>query len=164
MKTDEMNLTVDELEELCRLYMDCKLSVLEEKELEYVLSEIPLTSPSIDVVRSLMGIQTLKLTQAKPTGKKIFWKWSYAAGIAASAAILFGIGFAVLSPKNSPSTVPVDCIAYVNGNEIHGDAAMAHIESETRKAEEFINRMAELEEEEQSKIEQFMNHQNEILQ
>ncbi len=39
MKTDEMNLTVEELEELCRLYMDCKLSVMEEKELEYVLSQ-----------------------------------------------------------------------------------------------------------------------------
>lgn len=162
MKTTEMNLTVDELEELCRLYMDCKLSVMEEKELEYVLTHTDLTSPTIAEVRSLIGIQTIKLTQSKPTGKKIFWKWRYAAGIAASAAILFGIGFAVLSPKNFPSTIPVDCIAYVNGQEIHGDVAMAHIEAETRKAEQFINRMSEFEEEEQSKIEFFMNHQNDL--
>lgn len=161
MKTDEMNLTTAELDELCRLYMDCKLSVMEEKELEYVLSQTSQTSPSIEDVRSLLGIQ-LKLTQSKPIGKKKFWNWWYAAGIAASAAILFGIGVAVLSPNNSPSTAHVDCIAYVNGNEIHGDAAMAHIESETQKAEMFISKMAELEEEEQNKIEKFMNHQNDI--
>lgn len=164
MKTDKMNLTVEELNELCHLYMDCRLSVMEEKELEYVLSQTTLTSPSIDEVRSLMGIQTLKLTQSKPTVKKIFWDWRYAARIAASAAILSGIGFAVLSPNKSPSTAQGDCVAYINGNEIHGDAAIAHIESETQKAEAFISKMAELEKEEHNKIEQFMNHQNNIPQ
>ena len=164
MKTDEPNLTADELEELCRLYMDCRLSVMEEKELEYVLLRTSLTSPSIEEVRSLMDIQVIPLRSSKPARAKLNRNWRYAAGIAAGIAIIFGIGFTVYRPDISQSAVQVNCMAYVNGHEIHGDAAMAHIESETRKAEEFINRMAELEEEEQYKVEQFMNHQNDILQ
>jgi len=53
-------------------------------------------------------------------------------------------------------------MVYVNGQEIHGDVAIAHIESEKRKAEDFIRKMAEIEESEQNKIEYFMNHQNDI--
>jgi len=162
MKTDELLLTVDELDELCRLYMDCKLSVLEEKELEYVLSKTTLTSSSIEEVRSLAGIQAFKPTLSKPIIQKKFSNWWLKTGIAASVAILLSIGVAVLKTDNSKSSVSDSCIVYVNGQEIHGDVAMTHIESETRKAEEFINRMAELEEEEQNKIEQFMNHQNNI--
>lgn len=161
MKPEELNLTIDELDKLCHLYMDCKLSVLEEKELEYVISQTELTSPSIDEVRSLMNIQLLPHSSKLPI-KKQSWNWRYISGIAASLAILFGIGFTVLKTGNSDSSVPDNCIAYVNGQEIHGDVAMARIEYETRKAEDFISRMAELEEEEQSKIEFFMNHQNDI--
>ncbi|MCM1311084.1 MAG: hypothetical protein NC301_08710 [Bacteroides sp.] len=140
--------------------MDCELSVLEEKELEYVLSRTSLTSPSIEEVRSLAGITTLKPVSSKPARKKMFPNWRLATGVAASAAILLGIGVTVLKTDNSISSVSESCIAYVNGEEISGDAATALIDSETRKAEEFISRMAQLEEEEQNKIERFMNHQN----
>lgn len=162
MKTDEWNLTVDELDILCRLYMDCKLSVLEEKELEYFLSQTSLTSPSIEEVRRLTGIQAFKPILSKPIIKKKFSNWWGTTGIAASVAIILGIGVAFLKTGNSISSVSDSCIAYVNGQEIHGDVAMARIESETRKAEEFIRKMVELEEEEQNKIEQFMTHQNDI--
>ena len=160
MKTDEMNLTVDELEELCRLYMDCKLSVMEEKELEYVLSHTSMTSPSIIEVRSLMGMQIIKRSSSNPIKKKMLSNWRFMTGIAATVALLFGISVNILNTDYSKSSIYDSCIAYVNGKEIHGRDAMAHIESETRKAEEFINRMAEFEEEEQNKIEIFMNHQN----
>jgi len=162
MKPKELNLTIEELDELCRLYMDCKLSVLEEKELEYILSKTTLTSSSIDEVRSLAGIQPFKPTSSNPIIKKKSSNWWFKTGIAASVAILLGIGVTVLKTDNSKSSISDSCIVYVNGQEIHGDVAMAHIESETRKAEEFISRMAELEEDEQNKIEQFMNHQNHI--
>jgi len=162
MKSDELNLTLDELNELCRLYMDCKLSVLEEKELEYILSQTSLTSPSIDEVRGLIEIQAINPVSAKPILKKKFLNWWAATGIAASVAILLCIGVTVLNIDNSKSSVSDSCIAYVNGQEIHGDDAMAHIESETQKAEEFIRKMAEIEESEQNKIEYFMNHQNDI--
>lgn len=162
MKTEVLNMTVDELDILCNLYIECKLTVLEEKELEYVLSRTSLTSSSIEEVRSLIGIQTLTHTPSKPIRKRKIFDWRYAAGIAASVAILFSIGFTVLRYDDSQSTVQADYIAYVNGQEIQGNAAKAHIESETRKTEEFLSRLAELEEEEQNKIEHFMNHQNNI--
>lgn len=161
MNIDELNMTVDELDELCRLYMDCKLSLLEEKELEYVLSQTSLTSISIQEVRNLTGIQALPRFSSK-TIKKKYWNWKLNMGIAASIAILLGIGVTFLKTDNSKSSVSDSCIVYVNGQKIHGDFAMAQIKSETRKAEDFISRMAEFEQEEQSKIEQFMNHQKEI--
>lgn len=37
MKEHDVKLTLQETEQLCRLYMDCQLTVLEETELQYVL-------------------------------------------------------------------------------------------------------------------------------
>ncbi len=162
MKREDSIMTTDELNELCHLYMDCKLSVLEEKELEYVLSRTSLTSPAIEEVRRLTEIQSLKPASTKPVVKKRFPNWWSISGIAAGVAVVLCIGLAFLHQDNPGSSVPYSCIAYVNGQEIKGDAAMELIESEQRKAEDFINRMAELDKEEQNKIEQFMNHQNDI--
>ena len=39
MKQYTRHITVEEAEQLCRLYIDCQLSVLEETELEYVLMQ-----------------------------------------------------------------------------------------------------------------------------
>ncbi len=162
MKTDELNLTIGELDKLCRLYMDCQLSVLEEKELEYILSRTALTSPSIEEVRRLIGIHTLKPSSSNPSIRKKFIDWRIPTGIVAGIAMMLCVGSAFLKSGDSISSVSNDYIAYVNGREIRGDVAKARIEAETRKAEDFINRMAKLEKEEQNKIEQFMNHQNDI--
>lgn len=56
MKEHDVKLTLQETEQLCRLYMDCRLTVLEETELQYVLGRIPYSSPCIDEVRMLMGV------------------------------------------------------------------------------------------------------------
>lgn len=56
MKEHDVKLTLQETEQLCRLYMDCKLTVLEETELQYVLGKMPYSSPCIDEVRMLMGV------------------------------------------------------------------------------------------------------------
>ncbi len=96
MKTDELNLTVKELDELCRMYMDCKLSVLEERELEYILSHSSFTSESIAEVRSLMNIQLLTQPK-KPISKTRSWNWRYVAGIAASIAILLSVAIYSMS-------------------------------------------------------------------
>lgn len=45
-KEHETTLTMQETEQLCRLYMECRLSVLEETELCYLLQKLPYTSPS----------------------------------------------------------------------------------------------------------------------
>lgn len=69
MKEQDIKLTLQETEQLCRLYMDCRLSVLEETELQYVLGKLPYSSPCIDEVRMLMGHQisqkALKSTKIK---------------------------------------------------------------------------------------------------
>jgi len=141
MKTDEMNLTVDELEELCRLYMDCKLSVMEEKELEYVLSEIPLTSPSIDEVRSLMDVQVIPIRSSKPVRAKFNWNWRLYSGIAASIAIILSVAICFVSPQkniigHSGSTVYI--VAYSHGQRLNDRDAIATTDFAMAKADSLM--------------------------
>ncbi len=70
MKEHDVTLTLHETEQLCRLYMDCQLTVLEETELQYVLGKMPYSSPCIDEVRTLMGAP-IPMGVKKPS-KKIF--------------------------------------------------------------------------------------------
>lgn len=142
MKTDELDLTVDELEELCRLYEDCKLSVLEEKELEYVLSQTSTTSPLIDDVRSLMGIRELSIPLSKPRIVKRNWNWRLFSGIAASIAILVSVVFYIVSPQeNIPnhngSTVYV--AAYSHGQRLNGSDAITSTDIAMAKADSLMN-------------------------
>lgn len=123
MKTEELNLTIDELGILCRLYMDSKLSVLEEKELEYLLSQTSLTSPAVREVRSLMLIEESKLYSSKPAKTNKHVNWKLFSGIAASIAILVSVAFNLVSPRDSrqpggQSTVYV--AAYSNGVRMDG--------------------------------------------
>lgn len=141
MKTDEINLTVAELEELCRLYMDCKLSVMEEKELEYVLSRTHLTSPSIEGVRSLMGIQVLPIHSSMRTKANRIWNWRLFSGIAASIAILISVAFYLVSPQeNMPdyngSTVYV--AAYSHGQRLNERDAIASTDIAMARADSLM--------------------------
>ena len=86
MKQDTRHITIEEAEQLCRLYMDCQLSVLEETELEYVLMRSELDSPLLSETRALMGISRSVNLQAKK--KSLFVTWGLRA--AACAVILIG--------------------------------------------------------------------------
>jgi hypothetical protein len=86
MKQDTRHITIEEAEQLCRLYMDCQLSVLEETELEYVLMLSELDSPLLSETRALMGISRSVYLQAKK--KRLFVTWGWRA--AACAVILIG--------------------------------------------------------------------------
>ena len=86
MKQDTRHITLEEAEQLCQLYMDCQLSVLEETELEYVLMQSELDSPLLGETRALMGISRSVNLQAKK--KRLFVTWGWRA--AACAAILIG--------------------------------------------------------------------------
>ncbi len=127
MKTDDFTFTVAELNELCRLYMDCKLSVLQEKELEFVLSATTLSSPAINEVRGLIGLPLLNHPQAK-TQRKLFSR-RVITGIAASVAIFvaaafyFATGFSGQSSTNGSDTY---IAAYSHGQALAGlDAELA---------------------------------------
>lgn len=122
MKTDEPNLTADELEELCRLYMDCRLSVMEEKELEYVLLRTSLTSQSIAEVMSLMGIQTVKRLSVQPKIRRNFNRRLFS-GIAAGVAVILTAAFYLMVPQDSYSSdmdSAVYIAAYSHGQRLNG--------------------------------------------
>ena len=86
MKQNAKHITMEEAEQLCRLYMDCQLSVQEETELEYVLMLSELDSPLLRETRALMGISRSVNLQAKK--KRLFVTWGWRA--AACVAILIG--------------------------------------------------------------------------
>ena len=55
-------LSVKELEELCRLYLDCRLTRLQERELHYVLLHTEASTELIDEVRGMMDF-ALRLSE-----------------------------------------------------------------------------------------------------
>lgn len=141
MKPEELNLTTDELDKLCHLYMDCKLSVLEEKELEYVLTQTELTSPSIDEVRSLMNIQLLPCSSKLPVRKRA-WNWRYISGIAASLAVIISVAIYFLLPSGSNlsgAKQDVYIAAYSHGERLNGIDAIRAIDVAMAKADSLMH-------------------------
>lgn len=105
MKDKNIELSVGELETLCNLYIECKLSVLEETELYYVLLKTDKESSLINDTRTIMGIER-KITVSMPTSfsKKPFYK-RFAFYVAA-ACIAIIVVFAVLISKFGELTSP----------------------------------------------------------
>lgn len=52
----EVNLSIKEIETLCLLYNECRLSVQEETELEYILLCTAYSSDIINETKELMGL------------------------------------------------------------------------------------------------------------
>ena len=152
MKQNARHITLEEAEQLCRLYMDCQLSVLEETELEYVLMQSEMDSPLINETRTMMGIsRSVNLqTQKKHLFLTLGWR------VAACVAILIG-SIALLQ---NHTTSEVDCIAYVEGAEVSGERAKVIAEADVARMEQFMQTVEAQRATEQAKVEQFMNHKN----
>ncbi len=154
-------LTQAETEELCQLYLDCKLSVGEETELQYVLGKLPYASPVIDNVRALMGLQSAATLKLSPKADRIKrrreWNIRWVVGIAASVAILLGVSLKVASNLDHSAPDGAVYIAYSNGVRLTGDQMMAQIERDNAKAEAFMRRMDEIEAEETRICNDFFN-------
>ena len=127
MKQKAKHITMEEAEQLCRLYMDCQLSVLEETELEYVLMQSELDSPLLSETRALMGISRSVYLQAKK--KRLFVTWGWRA--AACAAIL--IGCAALLRNHITSET--DAIANKEGVVLSVENTKGIAQSEATKKE-----------------------------
>jgi len=127
MKQDTRHITIEEAEQLCRLYMDCQLSVLEETELEYVLMQSELDSPLLSETRALMGISRSVNLQAKK--KRLFVTWGWRA--AACAVIL--IGCAVLLRNHI--TTETDAIANKESTGLSVNTTKEIAKSEATKKE-----------------------------
>lgn len=147
MKHDKPNMTVQELDELCRLYLECQLSVLEEKELEYVLSQTTSSSPAIDDVKALMGMPA---THQKMPFRKPAWNWRLSSRVAASIMVVIACAlFYVISSKsNAPSNESgVYVSAYCHGKQLKGDDAVVSTNIAMAKADSLINYAALMERE-----------------
>ena len=110
MKQNPKHITMEEAEQLCRLYMDCQLSVLEETELEYVLMQSELDSPLLRETKALMGISHSVNLQTKK--KHLFVSWGWRA--AACAAVLIGC----VALLRNHVTTETDAIANKKGTEL----------------------------------------------
>lgn len=88
MKDKDTILSLQETEELCRMYMDCQLSVLEETELQYILGKLSYTSPVIEEAREAMIAEGIVFRKKKVQRKTRFRWGRKAIGIAASLTLL----------------------------------------------------------------------------
>lgn len=158
MKEHDVKLTLQETEQLCRLYMDCQLTVLEETELQYVLGKMPYSSPCIDEVRMLMGLSNpmnIKKSFKRRLGS---FNRKMVVGIAASVTILFAVGLALFNNRTVNDNYSSGIyIAYVNGHEISQELSVQQVKSDMEKADEFLNHIARLEAQEQEQVENFIN-------
>lgn len=132
MKTD-CKLTLPELEALCEAFLDCRLSRLQEKELELVLLHCSLSSPRLDEVRQIMALSSLmEESAASHTAKRKehhmrHRKWyaaaSCAAVIVAAASVILTV---LMRPDTSAVAQQQDYIAvYVDGHMLSGKTARA---------------------------------------
>lgn len=147
MKTEDLNMTIEELDKLCRLYMDCKLSVLDEKELEFILSKTALTSPSIEEVRSLMKIQVLDSQNIVARNNRSL-NWRYIIGIAASLMLMFSVGYYFISSKStymSQKDSSVYIAAYSHGDRLSDKEALSATHSAMAKADSLMNLASSIE-------------------
>lgn len=159
MKEHDVKLTLQETEQLCRLYMDCRLTVLEETELQYVLGKVPYSSPRIDEVRMLMGISLPMNVKESP--KRRLGRLSRIATlrIAASVTILFASGVALINNSTVNDNYSSGIyIAYANGQKISQQLSVQQVKSDMEQADEFLDRIAQMEAEEQEQVENFINH------
>lgn len=95
MKDNDTILSLQETEELCRLYMDCQLSVLEERELQYILGRLSYSSPVIEEAKSLMMAEGIVFSEKKERKKKVFRWGRRALQVAASLTILLSLSILI---------------------------------------------------------------------
>lgn len=156
MKETDHILSLLETEQLCQMYLDCRLSVLEEQELKYVLSRIEYTSSLIDEVRGVMGIEEKIVEKKMPSAKlkrtHSIYNYKLFLGIAASFALLIVIAISLF--RNSSVHYPDDSyyIAYADGQRLSEEEAKRQIFTEIQAADEFVREMDEMEHQERTII------------
>ncbi len=158
MKEHDVKLTLQETEQLCRLYMDCRLTVLEETELQYLLGKMPYSSPSIDEVRMLMGV-SIQMKDKEFSKKRFTWfNRKIGIGIAASVTMLLAVGVALFNSRTVNDNYSAGVyIAYANGQEVSQELSVQQVKSDMEQADEFLKHIAKLEAQEQEQVENFIN-------
>lgn len=129
MNLDQNMFTRKELEALARAYLDCRLTRVQEKELEIVLSSCDISSPIIDEARETMlattALEACAPAREKKKSPKPAWiRWCAAAAciaLVAGAAVTL-VRHAVSSPEGLESA---PYIVYVDGERLDSEEATA---------------------------------------
>ena len=127
----EKNITRPQLEGLISKYFDGQTSVAEEQTLKQCLAHCQWHGGVIDEARFTMGmlsVGTDKHRRAKHAAR-VVPMWRIAAA-AASVAVVIAVAVAVLVGGGQNVTAGQgECIAYVNGKKVSGDAAVMQLVS-----------------------------------
>lgn len=158
MKEYDDRLTVQEVEELCALYMKCGLTPLEEAELEYVLATAGYDSELIRETRAVMGLSRklaedpMEESSRKKAPRPRLPRHSRLTltGIAAGAAI----AIASLAGLSNHTSSDIEYTVYANGRQLRGDQAREAAEAQVAKFERFERHMARIQEQQISKFQQ----------
>ena len=157
MKDVNNQFTLLEIEHLSQLYHDCQLTLLEESELEYVLMQCNYDSPLVNQTKEFMAIsRSLKLNTSKPQKNA----WSRLLRVAACVAIVSGT-FVIFQYINLNRDND-KCIVYVSGERVSSDIAHQIAEADVAKMQQFMQTINEQQAHEEAKVEQFMNHINQL--
>ena len=158
MKYLDNHLTTEEVERLCELYLGCRLSVLEEAELEYVLMHCDLASSVIEETKELMVTSRFfKFEKDKKTHNNVWLTMRVAACV---AIILGGIAFYRNNTRNHSNVCSNDCIVYIAGKKANKDDARKIAEADVAKMRQFLQVVDEQKAKEKAKVEHFLNHIN----
>ena len=159
MKRTDNILTLRETEQLCRLYMEARLSLLEEIELQYLLGKLPYSTPLIDRTRTVMGLVLPASSTATPSLGRRFsrktWLWASVAA-ACVAAVPFIPQLFKPEPPKVAAGIP-SCTAYVHGRQVSGSEAEELLAEDMARTEAFLNAIDEINAAEQQQIERFIN-------
>ena len=155
MKHTINQFSIEEVERLCQLYQDCQLSILEETELEYVLTHNDFDSQLIKDTKELMTVSRLLKLKAVRAQKSV-WSWAFRA--AASVAIVLSAFTIYHNIKFNHQHD--NCIVYVAGEKVSSEKAHKLAEADVAKMQKFRQTVNELNAQEESKVEKFMNQIN----
>lgn len=116
-------LTLEELEALAQAYLDCRLTRLEEKELELVLMSGGFSTPLIDEARETMGLTTAvaQVPQPKEVKARPRLLWLRISVAAACLALAVVTGYRLGRSGVGEETAEV--IVYVDGQRLSPDLA-----------------------------------------
>lgn len=147
MKDTKDNISIEELETLCGLYMECGLTRLQERELQYVLEHTALRSPLVDDVRRMMGFSD-RLASAHAVAvapvkarRASCWSRAMAVNIAASVALIIGVAVGIHYARPAGSHDGMVCEVYVNGRHIvDEEAALTKANADLARARSIMAR------------------------
>ncbi|MGN0209561.1 MAG: hypothetical protein ACI391_00405 [Muribaculaceae bacterium] len=134
MKTKD-EFTLKELEQMAQAYLNCKLSLQSEKELELVLTTTELSSPILNEARMEMGITSVinDVNEQREIKRRRYKRTLLRlSGVAACMAALITVASILFTPSAPNEYYYVS----INGQELTGEAAKAFaIQTEARMQE-----------------------------